>query len=112
MEPHRVFLRGEIDVANADGLITTLRRVAGQGSGEVVVDCMDLTFMDAAGIRALILVHSELAQQNRDLCLVHPSPFLARVLQLLDLTYLLRPIPVAAHSGVSGTGDLLDARHE
>jgi anti-anti-sigma factor len=77
-------------------LITTLRSVAGQQSGEIVIDCMDLTFIDIAGLRALIQVHSELAQQARELPLVHPSPFLTRVLQLLDLTYRLRPVPVAA----------------
>ena len=96
MEPCRFFLRGEIDVANVDGLITTLRSVAGQQSGELVIDCMDLTFIDAAGIRALIVVHAELVQQDRDLCLVHPSPFFARLLQLLDLNYLLSPSAIAA----------------
>jgi anti-anti-sigma factor len=96
MEVCRFFLRGEIDVSNADGLLTTLRRVAGQEPGDVVVDCMDLTFIDAAGIRALIRVHRELAQEQRDLRLVHPSPVLTRMLQVLDLTYLLHPIPVAA----------------
>jgi hypothetical protein len=75
MEPRRFFLRGEIDVANADGLITTLRGAAGQAS------------------------------------LTHRRSSLG-LLQLLALTYLLRPIPAAADSGVSGTGDLLDARHE
>ena len=98
MEPCRFFLRGEIDVANAEGLITRLRSVAGQQSGEFEVDCMDLTFIDAAGIRALIVVHSELVEQDRDLFLVHPSPFFARLLQLLDLTHLLRPSAVTAAS--------------
>jgi anti-anti-sigma factor len=105
MAPCRFFVRGEIDTANADGLIRTLRRIAGQAPGEVVVDCTDLTFI-GAGIRALVLVHSELAQQNRDLRLVHPSPLLTRLLQILDLAYLTRPIPVTADAGVSRTGDL------
>jgi anti-anti-sigma factor len=92
------FLRGEIDLANADELIVTLRSAASEWSGTLVVDCMDLTFIDMAGIRVLILVHSELAQQDRDLRLVHPSPIFTRVLQILALTYLLKPIPVAAVS--------------
>ena len=98
MEPCQFFLRGEIDVANADGLLTTLRSVADKQPGPFVIDCMDLTFIGAAGIRVLLLLHAELAQQNRDLRLVHPSPFFTRLLQVLDLTHLLRPIRVAAES--------------
>jgi anti-anti-sigma factor len=96
MDTNTFFLRGDIDLSNADGLLTTLRSVAGLHSGVVEVDCMDLTFIDAAGIRVLILVHAELAQEGRDLVLVHPSPILTRMLQALDLTYLLRPIPLPA----------------
>ena len=98
MNANTYYLRGEIDIGNAEELLTTLRTVARQQSGEVEVYCMDLTFIDACGIRALIRVHSELAQQNRDLRLVHPSPMLTRLLQVLDLTYLLKPIPLEARS--------------
>lgn len=96
MEPVSFFLRGDIDIANAEGLLTTLRSVAGQQSGAVVVDCMDLTFIDAAGIRTFVRVHAELAREGRDLRLVHPSPILARVLEVLDLTHLVRSEPVTA----------------
>ena len=52
---------------------------------------MDLRFIDVAGLRAVIKVHRELAQQGRNLYLVHPSPLLVRMLENLDLNYLLRP---------------------
>ena len=90
----RFFIRGEIDVVNADGLATTLRSLASRHPGtEVIVDCMDLTFIDATGIGALITIRAELAEQGRDLWLVHPSPILARLLGILDLTYLVRAMP-------------------
>lgn len=91
METCPLFLRGDIDLANADGLLTTLRSAAGQQSGEVLIDCMDLTFIDVAGLRAVIMAQSELAQQGRDLYLIHPSPFLVHVLEVLDFSCLLRP---------------------
>ena len=91
----RFVLQGEIDVANAGALLVSLRRVAGRHAGEVVVDCAELTFIDAAGIGALIKVHRELAQRGRSVRLCHPSPLLTRMLQALDLTHLLAPIPVA-----------------
>ena len=88
----RFFVRGEIDIANADELATTLRSLASRhpNSG-VLVDCMDLTFIDVVGIRVLITVRGELAQQGRDLWLVHPSPILTRLLGILDLTHLIAP---------------------
>ena len=95
MDANTYFLRGEIDVSTADSLITTLRDIAGVQSGDVEVDCRELTFIDAAGLRAVILVHAELAQEGRDLVVVHPSPILTRMLQALDLTYLLRSIPLS-----------------
>ena len=98
MEPSQFFLRGEIDVATADGLLTTLRSVAGQQQGDVVVDCMDLTFIDGAGIGAFIVMHRELVEQGRCLCLAHASPFLTRLLAVLNLTHLLRSDPVSAAS--------------
>jgi anti-anti-sigma factor len=97
MEPCPLFLRGEIDIESADGLLTTLRSVVGQQSGEVPVDCMDLTFIDLAGLRVLIRVHRELAEQGRHLHLIHPSPFLIRVLNILDFNYLLRQPCVHSH---------------
>jgi anti-anti-sigma factor len=94
-EGSRFVLRGEIDVANADRLLTTLRRVASEQTGEVVVDCTELTFIDAGGIRALVLVHHALAEHGRELRLEHPPPLLTRMLQALDLLYLLAPIAMA-----------------
>ena len=93
MEPSKFFLHGEIDVASAGGLVTTLRSVAAIQSGPLLIDCGDLTFIDAAGIGALIVVHQELARDGRDLCLVYPSPFFRRLLDILDLTRLRTPGP-------------------
>ena len=100
MPADRYFLRGEIDMSNAETLERALRTAAAQAPAatEFVVDCMDLEFIDLAGIRALIMVHSELAQQGRDLRVVHPSPILTRMLQVAALTYLLRPTPLPATS--------------
>jgi anti-sigma B factor antagonist len=105
MDRNTFFVRGDIDMANADGLLTTLRTVAGMHSGDVEVDCMDLTFIDAAGLRSLIRAHAELAQEGRDLIVVHPSPMLTRILQVLDLTYLLRPIPLTAPMQQTGSAE-------
>jgi anti-sigma B factor antagonist len=100
MEPGKFFLRGEVDLANAADLVATLRSVARRQSGDLVVDCMDLTFIDASGVRAMLQVQAELAQDGRDLWLAHPSPFFARILKVLDLTGLIQPQSAEAEVNV------------
>lgn len=97
MAPCRFFLlRGEIDVSNADGLLTTLRSTAGQHStATLLVDCTDLEFIDAAGIHVLVAMQRELATQGRELRIIHPSPILGRILRALDFEWLLSPVPVS-----------------
>ncbi len=92
MDECRVFLRGEIDVANADEVINQARRAAACEGGPVLVDCLDVTFIDVAGLRALLRAQGELAGYGRDLRLVHLSSAITRILRILDVTQLLRPI--------------------
>ena len=97
MEPCRFYLRGEVDVSNADGLLTTLRSAAGQHpAAPVLVDCMDLEFIDAAGLRVFVRIRRELAAEGRELHLVRPSPFLARILRVLDLDVLVSSGPLSS----------------
>jgi anti-anti-sigma factor len=93
MEACQVFLRGEIDIANTAEVVTQVWRAAADRDGEVIVDCFDITFIDVGGVEALLQIQRELAAGGRDLRLIHPSPILTRMLQVLELAELLRPIP-------------------
>ena len=113
MDECGVFLRGEIDLTNVAEIIGQMQAAATRSDGEVVVDCCDLTFIDMAGINALLGAQRALVDQGRDLRLVHPSPPLTRVLHAVGLTELLSPDrglePAAQASGTSswevGHGD-------
>jgi anti-anti-sigma factor len=48
---HLVALRGELDLASADGLVNWLLDISGS---TVVIDLADLTFMDSSGIAVMI----------------------------------------------------------
>ncbi len=48
-----VALRGELDLATAEGLWTEIDRHLGPGRA-VVLDCADLSFMDSMGLRILL----------------------------------------------------------
>ena len=84
-----IFLRGEIDFSNVDDCLATLRANAATPAGDLLVDCMDVEFIDAAGVGALVRVNNELRAQGRYLRLIHPAPLLRRMLDVYDLNELL-----------------------
>ena len=91
MDEYRYFLRGEIDLVNADAVLTEMRAQAAKRDGPLVVDCMDLEFVDASGLRSFVVVDRELRAQERRLVLVNAIPMLTRVLDVCGLTDLLIP---------------------
>src|SRR5919107_116690 len=45
--------RGEIDISTATRFVDALRPTLRQGSGDVVIDLADVTFMDSTGVHLL-----------------------------------------------------------
>jgi anti-sigma B factor antagonist len=76
---HLVALRGELDLATADGLSGWLIEISGS---TVVIDLSELAFMDSSGIAALIQTKNELGD-----CLVLTRPR-ANVRRVFDITGL------------------------
>ncbi len=77
-----VHVAGELDIATAPRLREALTHV----HGSLVFDLAQLTFIDAIGIE-------ELARSARDdpLEIRAASPFVRRVLQLVDLEHVIPP---------------------
>ena len=90
---NRYFLRGEVDLSNADEQFALMYASSWLHSGDVTIDCTDLRFIDAAGLHSLIAIRDELRQQGRNLRLVHAPAFLFRVLVACGRTELLAPAP-------------------
>jgi anti-anti-sigma factor len=72
--------RGEVDLATMAAFEQTLERGIGTGR-DLVVDLSELTFIDAAGLRAL----AQAADRVNRLSLVCPNPHLSRLLRLVGL---------------------------
>jgi anti-anti-sigma factor len=89
----RYFLRGEVDVSNADEQFALMYASSWLHSGDVIIDCSGLRFIDAAGLHSLIAIRDELREQGRNLSLVHAPAFLFRVLVACGRTELLAPAP-------------------
>lgn len=83
--PSRLALVGELDLAGAPELE---RRLAGC-DGDVVVDCAELTFVDASGLD--VFVRTRIACETRGVkfTLVKPPRCLLRLLAITGLEGLL-----------------------
>jgi anti-anti-sigma factor len=76
---------GEIDLATAPTLSANLRGTIDHSDVEpVVVDCIDLTFIDSQGFHALANATAYAAQRHHTLVIRHMSPACTRVMRLCD----------------------------
>lgn len=82
-EVHLVALRGELDMATAEGLADWLTCIVGS---TVVVDLTELTFMDSSGISALVMARNRMADEGNGLILTRPQPIVRRALEVTGLT--------------------------
>lgn len=98
-----VRLVGELD---ADDTPTVRRLLAEQvltGTGSLVLDLSELTFIDSAGLAALIAAHKGTQTAGTSLLLAGASPAVAKVLAVTGLDAVLRSAPTveAAVDGIT-----------
>ena len=98
-----VWLRGELDAAEAVEARGFFLAVMEQGCGRVVVDVTDLVFVDAAGLRVLVAAARLAEGADGWLRLVDASPMLRRMLRIVELTALL-PVYESIHAAVASDG--------
>jgi anti-sigma B factor antagonist len=83
---HLVMLRGELDLENCAALGCVLTEIA---HSTVVVDLRGLTFIDAAGLNALVRASQVVESRGDQLRIVNPSKWIKRVFQIGGASYLL-----------------------
>lgn len=83
-----VALRGEVDTANADGLPAVVL-AAIRGDESVRIDLSEVTFLDSALLRSLLICQARLAMQGTDVKVRNPTPQGRRIFELTSLTSLL-----------------------
>src|SRR5687767_2613820 len=85
----RVTISGELDTDTAPRLISTTHEIAVAPRRGVELDCEGVTFLDSAGVRALIVARNEATRNGVDLVLVRPSAQLTRVIEMTGLVDFL-----------------------
>jgi len=71
---------GRLDAAWADYFTDTLLRQIREGRHHLVIDGSELVFLSSAGIRALLLVHKELATVSGRFSIANPTAFVEQTL--------------------------------
>jgi anti-anti-sigma factor len=81
-----LYLAGELDIANADGLRQEIRLILDRHDPQVLLlDLSQLAFTDSSGLAAIVWAHQQLTARKGQLRLQHPSPLLSRVLHTTGL---------------------------
>jgi anti-sigma B factor antagonist len=102
-----VALSGEADTTTAAMLREKLETVLDTGARLLTVDASELSFLDSASLRVLVLAARALHGRHGSLVLARPQPLVARVLEitgadkLIDVQELAR---LRCCSWVAGTG--------
>lgn len=86
-----VRMSGELDLTGADALLTRLEPAVELAGRALVVDLRELTFVDCAGLSALVDARNSIAGRGIELVLAAPSRPVGR---LLSLTGSGRLVPV------------------
>jgi anti-sigma B factor antagonist len=90
-EPGVVLLRakGDLDAYTAPGLRTQLHDATAGDADLVVVDLADITFIDSAGLGALVGAHRRMREGGGRLRIVRPPALVARAFELTGLDEVL-----------------------
>jgi anti-sigma B factor antagonist len=81
-------LRGEIDLASAGALTRELDQYAATTTGDVRIDCRDLTFIDSSGLHVLIRLQRRLGDLGRGVVIENLADPCSRVFRISGLDSL------------------------
>ena len=80
-----VTARGEIDLATAPSLLREVRACLSLRVVGVIVDFANVTFLDSAGVRTLLIAHHEAAERGVTFVLASLPPQARRVFEVTGL---------------------------
>jgi anti-sigma B factor antagonist len=86
-----VSLHGELDLASADAAKAALLAAIRQGGPPITIDVSELTFIDAAGIRAIVAAQSAARVARQNLHLVRARGTVETILSLLGMIEIEPP---------------------
>jgi anti-sigma B factor antagonist len=80
---------GELDIYTSGQLLAMTEQLCARELDEIIVEGEELSFVDSAGLRALVLAHDRASLQGIDLRVGSASDALGKVLTMTGLDELL-----------------------
>lgn len=80
-----VAVSGEVDVCTEAPLQQALLRIIRERGARLMVDVSGVSFMDCAGLRALLMTRRLAAMRGGSVCLIAESPAVHRIIDLLGV---------------------------
>jgi anti-sigma B factor antagonist len=87
---HRLLLAGELDIASAPILEAAIEGLCENGTGTIVLDLSQLTFMDSTGLRAVLAADRLCNGNGHGLSLAGANGAVQRLFELTGVTGALR----------------------
>jgi anti-sigma B factor antagonist len=82
-------LAGEADITTTTALRDALAAAVAKRPHMILVDMTALTFIDSAATQMIIRAYRLLLPEGRRLVLIHPTPTVARTLELIGVNRLI-----------------------
>ncbi|MGY1745614.1 STAS domain-containing protein [Blastococcus sp. SYSU D00695] len=95
----RVHVAGEVDCSTAPRLTESLDGVLDDAPAEVVVDLTEVTFLDSAGLHALVTAHGRAGRAGTRLRVLVATRAVLRPIQVTGLAEVLAVEQVAPGAG-------------
>lgn len=83
-----VMAPGEIDISNVDEFIRSLDDAAAKSPGGFIIDLTDTTYIDSAGVQAILALYSRDHLEERKLAVVTGNSLIKSVLGVVHLEQL------------------------
>lgn len=81
----RLVLAGELDLATTPSLVHQLRRAERSNPATLELDLSEVTFVDVAGLTAMLAAARRAGRAGRRLCVSHARPSVRRLFELTAL---------------------------
>jgi anti-anti-sigma factor len=78
-----ITVRGEVDLSNTEGLLQRLIVLAHPATGHIALDLSQVTFMDCAGLRMLIMIDQHARARGGTVRVAAASAAVARLFELV-----------------------------
>jgi len=80
-----IALTGEIDIYNAPQLKESLLKMLEQNKGNIIMDCLDLKYIDSTGLGVLISALRRVKDYDGNIVIKHLKPYIHKIFVLTGL---------------------------